>query len=86
MAYVLGFLYADGSLELSPRIRGKYLRLSTTDLPIIKKIKKTLKSKHCLVVKEAQGQSKKQYLLRIGNKTLFESLRACFKSQLWCKI
>lgn len=31
MAYVLGFMFADGSLEDASYLRGKYVRVSSTD-------------------------------------------------------
>jgi hypothetical protein len=43
MAYVLGYIYADGNLEYSPKIRGRYLRISSTDKNTIIKIKKPLR-------------------------------------------
>ena len=39
MSYVLGFLYADGHLEDSPYIRGKYVRVINTDRDRIELIK-----------------------------------------------
>ena len=39
MAYVLGFIAADGSLEDASYLRGKYLRICSSDIEIIEKIK-----------------------------------------------
>ncbi len=75
MAYVLGYIYADGNLEYSPKIRGRYLRISSTDKNTIIKIKKWLSSKHTIVKSKSHWKNgKDQYLLRIGNSNLYESL------------
>lgn len=74
MAYVLGFIYADGSLEDSPAIRGKYVRISGTDLTILESIKDSLQSRHKFFIHKEHGNYKRQYLLRIGSKVLYNSL------------
>lgn len=75
MAYVLGFWFADGSIENAPKMRGKYIRVTNTDRHIISEIKKALDSDHTIVVDERIGV-KTRYLLRIGNKTLFKKIKA----------
>lgn len=74
MAYVLGFLYADGSLEDASYIRAKYVRITNTDLDRIETIRNILKSTHSIVVDEKGGNYKTRYLLRIGSHTLYEKL------------
>lgn len=74
MAYVLGFIFADGSLEDSPYIRGKYLRICNTDQDRIEAIKRLLSSSHTIVKTEAFENRKSRYLLRIGNHALYDSL------------
>lgn len=75
MAYALGFLYADGSLGDSPYIRGKYMSVSSIDKHIIIAIKLWLHSKHTIVkMKRDRENAKQRYLLRIGNKKLYEAL------------
>ena|SRR3989344_811059 len=74
MAYVLGYLYADGNLEYSPRIRGRYIRVTSTDKDRITSIRKLLKSKHSIVVDKRDGNYKDKYLLRIGNCALYNQL------------
>ncbi len=49
MAYVLGYWYADGSMEFSPHIRGKYIRVTSTDKDRIIAIKRLLKSGHRII-------------------------------------
>lgn len=76
MAYVLGFLYADGSLEDASYIRGKYVRVTNTDLDRIETIRKLLGSKHTIAQEDKGGNYKRRYLLRIGNSKLYDQLIA----------
>lgn len=73
MAYVLGFIYADGSIYKSAR--GSYLVVTSVDRQIIFGIKKWLGSRHKIIVTESNWPNGKlRYFLRIGNKNLYESL------------
>lgn len=75
MAYVLGYLYADGSLEDASYIRGKYIRVSSVDKRNITKIKKWINSKHNIVeYPPPTKNSQKKYLLRIGSHILYDDL------------
>ena len=75
MAYILGYLYADGSLEDASYLRGKYLRVSSIDRESILKIKHLLNSKHKIVKKKnLSGNQKNCYLLRIGSHVLYNRL------------
>lgn len=74
MAYVLGFMYADGSLENAPSLRGKYVRVTNTDLDRILLIKTFLRSDHTVFLQPVSPKHKKKYLLRIGSHALFDSL------------
>lgn len=76
MAYVLGYLYADGSLEDAPYLRGKYIRVTSVDESTIIKIKTWLQSEHKIVaLKPNKNQKTKiRYLLRIGSHKLYNSL------------
>ncbi len=74
MAYVLGFLYADGSLEDASYIRGKYVRVTNTDHDRIEAIKKLLDSEHTVVQEDKGGNYKRRYLLRIGNSKMYDQL------------
>lgn len=77
MAYILGFLYADGSLEFSPKIRGKYLRISSTDYQHLHSVRNALESQHTLVkIRKKYDSHRDSWLLRIGNSVLFDSLTA----------
>lgn len=74
MAYVLGYLYADGSMEDSPYIRGKYVRVTSTDRDRIETIKSLLESEHTIVCEVQNAQRKPRFLLRIGSSRLFDVL------------
>lgn len=73
MAYVLGYIYADGSIYHSER--GSYFNITSIDKSTILKIKKWLKSKHTIrTEKSTWSGGKIQYILRIGNKKIYQSL------------
>lgn len=84
MAYVLGYWYADGSLEDASYIRGKYIRIVSKDYSIIQKIKRLLESEHKIVFREPHEvcfpddnqtyKNKGNYLLRIGSHKLYNDL------------
>lgn len=75
MAYTLGYLYADGSLEDASYIRGRYTRVSSIEKNNIVKIKNWLSSKHTIVsLAPTSRNAKTRYLLRIGNHELYNDL------------
>lgn len=76
MAYVLGYLYADGSLEDAPYLRGKYLRVTSTDKSTIVKIRAWMNSRHKIVVLKPtlRNPGKTRYFLRIGSHELYDDL------------
>ena len=82
MAYVLGFIAADGCMEDEYYIRGKYLRLCSSDREILEKIKVILQSEHRIVIIKPKEiiiwgkkyTSKEQYILRIGNHQIYNDL------------
>ena len=74
MAYVLGYMFADGSLEDAHYLRGKYVRVTSTDLDRITSIKRLLSSEHTIVKRETDDRRKKRYMLRIGSHALFDRL------------
>ncbi|MBP9752066.1 MAG: hypothetical protein KBD19_04365 [Candidatus Moranbacteria bacterium] len=75
MAYTLGYLYADGSLEDASYIRGKYVRVSSVERENIVKIRKWLGSEHTIVPKAPTTKNGRiGYLLRIGNHILYDDL------------
>lgn len=73
MAYVLGFIYADGGMFISSR--GKYVVITNTDKSTILIIKKWLKSHHKIRKEKSEFKNRKnRYILRIGNKEIYDSL------------
>jgi len=74
MAYILGYICADGSMERSHSIRGWYIRIGSTEKDRVMAIKKAMRSQHKINVRQRPGHHKTYYLLRIGNKTLYTSL------------
>jgi hypothetical protein len=75
MSYVLGYLYADGSLEDASYLRGKYLRVSSIEKENIIKIRELLNSKHTITEKSPTSKNgKRGYLLRIGSHVLYNDL------------
>lgn len=73
-SYVLGLLFADGSLEDAACIRGKYVRLSSTDRSLIEQVKSSLNSQHKVVTIPPSGNKKEKYLLRIGSHKIYNDL------------
>ena len=75
MAYVLGYWYADGSLEDASYLRGRYIRVTSVEKHIIKKMKHWLDSDHTIVVlKPTWPNGRQRYLLRIGSHKLYDAL------------
>jgi len=84
MAYVLGFLYADGNIEdAMESSRTRYIKFSNTDKEIIEKIKSVLKAEHPIHFQlphtsvDKNGhlyRSSKSFYLRIGSKRMFLDL------------
>lgn len=74
MAYVLGYLYADGNMQDLPQIRGKYIRVSSTDEDRVLLIKQLMGSDHRVACYEKGINRKNEYHLRIGSHTLFDAL------------
>lgn len=75
MAYVLGYIYADGSLEDASYLRGKYVRVTSVEKKSILRIKKWLDSKHTIVAHPSiWANGKMRYTIRIGSHKLYNSL------------
>ncbi len=75
MAYVLGFLYADGSLEDVTYLRGRYLRATNINKGVIEYIKQSLQAEHPIVLLKPRGPNHKtRYFIRIGSHKLYDSL------------
>lgn len=83
MAYVLGFMFADGSLiDSDDSSRTYYLSFFNNDLSLLAQIKKVLQSNHRIYVKpprlmthkSGKYMSRTSYVLRIGNKNMYQDL------------
>lgn len=75
MAYVLGFIYADGHLQDVPRIRGQYLRITSTDKDRLEFIRTFLESTHSIIqTPQPAKHYKHKFVLSIGSKTLYKDL------------
>lgn len=77
MAYVLGFLIADGYVFTNPR-GSNYFGFCSADKEIIEKIRKLLGSNHKIGVKRKRRLNpnwKDSYVLQIGNKKIVKNLR-----------
>lgn len=75
MAYVLGYFYADGGLEDSPNMRGKYIRFTSTDFELLEMVRNLMGSKHSIYKRDPKQKTHKvKYLLRIGNSSMYQNL------------
>lgn len=77
MAYVLGFLFADG--YVFKNLRGScFFCFCSTDKEIIIKIRNVLQSNHKIGVRERKNGWKTCYVLQIGSKDIFNNLKREF--------
>ena len=76
MAYLLGYLYADGSLTDAPYMRGKYISATSTDRIMLERMKQWMRSGHTIVTlrRYARYPGKTRYIFRIGSHKIFDSL------------
>lgn len=84
MAYVLGYIFADGAIEdVQKSSRTCYLAILSKDLSILESIKNTINSQHKLykrssrLVKYPGGKqylSHEAFILRIGSKIIYNDL------------
>ena len=82
MAYVLGFMYADGNITDAISSRTQYISFDSNDRDILEKIKIALSSNHSIQIKpekitiHANGtyKNKEGFRLRIGSREMFSDL------------
>lgn len=72
MAYVLGFIYADGCIY--PSARGSYLCVTSIDESIILGIKRWMESDHTITKTIFDDNRKPRFALKIGNKAIYDNL------------
>jgi len=75
MAYVLGFLAADGALYINKR-GSHYFELQIKDLLVLRKIRKSLGSNHKITLRKKHKRQSQLYRLQIGSKIMFSDLIA----------
>ncbi len=73
MAYVLGFIIADGTVIHTKRDT-HFLSIQITDLTLLQEIQKVLGSNHAIHVREREGNEQTIYRLQIGSKALCADL------------
>lgn len=82
MAYVLGFLYADGDIINAKSSRTQYIKFSSIDKVQIALIKRLLGSKHIIserppkitTFRNGSYLCKRLYFLRIGSRVMYNDL------------
>lgn len=75
MAYLLGYIYADGDLIYSPSMRGKYVSVASTEKNSIQKIKRWLGAEHVIREKKSHFTgSHTCFVLRIGSHKIYNDL------------
>ncbi len=73
MAYVLGFIYADGNIIYTKRYTW-FWSLQITDGDILEEIKKVIGSSHVISKKKKFDNQKQQFRIQIGSKEMCEDL------------
>ncbi|PIX88333.1 MAG: hypothetical protein COZ30_01120 [Candidatus Nealsonbacteria bacterium CG_4_10_14_3_um_filter_36_16] len=82
MAYVLGFLYADGAIVDAISSRTQYIQFNSVDKEILEKIGAVMRSGHPLhtrpsrIIAHRNGfyRSRESFILRIGSRMMFRDL------------
>lgn len=84
MAYILGLIYSDGAIEdVRSSSRTCYFTISSNNKTLLVKVRKALSSNHTIyfkkprMVKFTGGKfylCRKTYILRVGNKKMFDDL------------
>lgn len=82
MAYVLGFLYADGTIIDAVSSRTQYIIFASRDREILEKIRTVMNSEHPLCIqpprihrhKNGIYKSRELFILRIGSRKMFNDL------------
>ena len=80
MAYVFGFLSADGTLTKNKR-GAHFLELQITDGLLLRNIRHTLGSNHKISIHSMPAPQNSIYRIQIGSKIMFHDLRALGLSQ-----
>ena len=75
MAYVLGYLFADGYILSDPYMRGQYVSVTSIDKDSIERIRDWMASEHMITKHPSHWKNgNPTYVLRIGSHRLYNSL------------
>lgn len=74
MAYVLGYMFADGNIIHYSSTRAKYIRFYSTDRDRIELIQHLMGASHRIIVEERKCPRKTIYRIQIGSHRLFSAL------------
>jgi len=82
MAYVLGFLFADGAIIDAVSSRTQYIQFNSVDREILEKIRVIMKAEHPLYVRPSRiikhvnifYKSRESFILRIGSRRMYNDL------------
>ncbi len=83
MSYVLGFMFADGSLlDTNSSSRTYYVQFSNNDLRLLKDIRKVMSSEHKIYIRPVRVMEHKEkkyisgvgYVFKFGNKVMYQDL------------
>lgn len=82
MAYILGFLYADGCVINAVSSRTQYIQFNSVDKEILEKIRVVMRSEHRLSIRPSRivahrngfYRSRDSFILRIGSRKMFKDL------------
>ncbi len=74
MAYVVGFLCADGYITVNNR-GGHFWCISITDKDLLENIKNIIEAEHKISIRKGRGNIKDQYRLQIGSIEMCDDLR-----------
>ncbi len=74
MAYVLGFILADGTFDITKN-GGHYFGLHITDHEVLHKIRYVMSSEHKISTRKVKYGEKPRYRLQIGSKEMCDDLK-----------
>ncbi len=74
MAYILGFFAADGYLTRNKR-GGNFWNIQITDLALLKKMQKAVRSNHRIGIRTQRGYERTVYRLQVGSKEMCADLQ-----------
>lgn len=74
MTYVVGFFFADGSMDINPR-GSQYFSIQICDRELLEHIRESLGSNHKIATRIGKGVERNKYRLQIGSKEMCDDLR-----------